>query len=118
MKRLAPFVPAAAALCVALLFAGLVPLWQGPDEAAHFAYIQYLAEERTMPVYRLPYELYRTDYSQELAQSRKRMDADAVAFHPDAVQRFLWDGPPPPSGGARHVDTAGYHNNALSYSPL
>ena len=107
-----------AALGNALLYAGLVPLWQGPDEAAHFSYIQFIAEERAMPVYRLPYELYRTDLPEDIRASRARLGADALAFQPDAIQAFLYGAPPPPAGGSRHAAPGDYHNNALAYGPF
>lgn len=107
-----------AALGNALLFAGLVPLWQGPDEAAHFSYIQFIAEERAMPVYRPPYELYRTDLPEDIRQSRARLEADALAFHPGTIQSFLHGAPPPPASGGRRVAPDDYHNNALAYGPL
>lgn len=106
-----------AALGNALLYAGLVPLWQGPDEAAHFSYIQFIAEERAMPVYRPPYELYRTDLAEDVRASRARLEADALAFHPGTIQTFLYGAPPPPAAGGRHVIPGDYHNNALAYGP-
>lgn len=107
-----------AALGNALLFAGLVPLWQGPDEAAHFSYIQFIVEERAMPVYHLPYQLYRTDLQEDIRASRGRLEADALSFHPGTVQSFLYGAPPPPATGSRHATPGSFHNNALSYGPL
>lgn len=107
-----------AALGNALLFVGLVPLWQGPDEAAHFSYVQFIAEERAMPVYHLPYQIYRTDLQEDIRASRVRLEADALSFHPGTVQSFLYGTPPTQAGGNRHATPGNFHNNALSYGPL
>lgn len=37
-------------LAVAVTWMGVLPLWQGPDEPAHFAYVQYMAVHRRAPV--------------------------------------------------------------------
>lgn len=118
IKRMGTTALLLAAVGNALLFAGLVPLWQGPDEAAHFSYIQFIAEERAMPVYHLPYQLYRTDLQEDIRASRARLEADALSFHPGTVQSFLYGTPPPPAAGNRHAAHGDFRNNALSYGPL
>ena len=32
-----------------VIFAGMYPLWEGWDEPAHFAYVQHIAEKKTLP---------------------------------------------------------------------
>lgn len=118
VKRMGTTALLLAALGNALLFASLVPLWQGPDEAAHFSYIQFIAEERAMPVYHLPYQLYHTDLQEDIRASRARLEADALSFHPGTVQSFLYGTPPPPATGNRHATPETYRNNALAYGPL
>jgi hypothetical protein len=39
-------------LCAATAFALATPLWQTPDEPAHYNYIRYLIEQRALPVLR------------------------------------------------------------------
>ncbi len=105
-----------------IILIGLIPAWQGPDESVHFAYVQFIAEEKSIPVYKMPFRNYQTDISQELTQSLASMDKNHVSFNPINIQRFLYkDGDirptmlPPPM---RRVGADNYRNNALSYSPL
>ncbi|MBI5179145.1 MAG: DUF2142 domain-containing protein [Nitrospinae bacterium] len=111
---------ALAAFLKELVFIALVPLWQGPDEPVHFSYLQFIAEEKAIPVYRLPFETYVTDFSPELTQSMAAMDKDHVSFHPDNIQRFLYEeGTVWPSPAlARKVNANAYRNAAAGYSPL
>lgn len=104
------------------ILVGLIPLWQGPDEPVHFSYIQFIAEEKTIPVYKFPYKVYHTDLSDELARSRVSLDSKFVSFNTINIQRFLyqenWDFREPASEESRHVNPKEYRNAALSYSPL
>lgn len=43
-------------LCAAVAFALATPLWQAPDEPAHYNYVRYLIEQRALPV------LHQSDY--------------------------------------------------------
>lgn len=113
-------------LLVALLkgwvLIGIIPLWQGPDESTHFAYIQFIAEEKEIPVGKPSSGEYRTDFSKELIKSREALDYDHVAFNSIKIQRFLLTGQPDfPTESApedRRVDPLNYHNSALGYSPV
>jgi len=100
----------------------LIPLWQRPDAPVHFSYIQFIAEEKTIPVYNFPYKVYHTNLSDELARSQVSLDSKFVSFNTIHVQRFLyqenWDFWEPASEESRHVNPKEYHNSALSYSPL
>ena len=40
----------AAALVLRIAFAWVLPVFQAPDEEAHFRYVAFLGEERTLPV--------------------------------------------------------------------
>lgn len=46
-----------------VFYAGFVPLWEGYDEFAHFAYVQHLAEAHTLP------DLRNAATSEEVAES-------------------------------------------------
>ena len=72
------------------ILVGLIPLWQGPDEPVHFSYIQFIAEENTIPVYQFPYKVYHTDLSDELARSQVSLDSKFVSFNTINIQRFLY----------------------------
>ncbi len=119
-RKAGPVLLALAAFIKGVILAGLVPLWQGPDEAVHFSYIQYIVEEKSIPVYRLPFQPYATDISPELRQSIADMDREHVAFHPDNIQRFLYAEKPQAATAnpERHTSTSAYRNAALGYSPL
>ena len=107
-----------------LVFIGILPAWQGPDESSHFAQVQFLAEEKSLPVYKLPYSAYSTDYSDELRESLIVNDSDHIAFKPENIQRFLYKDIFPKPGEtqktsqSRHVNPDNYRNNTLAYSPL
>ena len=53
-------------LIVATLYAGLTPLWQVPDEPAHYNYARYLAEHAQFPV------LQAGDYPHQYLEEIKR----------------------------------------------
>ena len=50
------------------LYAWQTPLWQTPDEPAHFNYVRYLAEENRLPV--LQYGDYPHEYLEEIKAAR------------------------------------------------
>jgi hypothetical protein len=101
---------------------GLVPLWQGPDEPVHFSYVQFLAEEKSIPRYAFPFRSYHTDMSEELRRSLDSLDAKFVSFQTLHIQRFLyregWEFGGSGSPLDRRVNPDHYRNAALSYSPL
>lgn len=101
-----------------------MPAWQGPDEVIHFGYIQFIAEQKKIPQYHMPWKNYSNDVSKELRHSMTRMDIAHIAFKPANIQRFTYDknfidafdSPVPEL--PRNVDPRNYRNNALSYSPV
>jgi len=38
-----------------IIFSGMFPMWEPWDEFAHFAYIQYLVEEKALPMHNYYY---------------------------------------------------------------
>lgn len=73
-------------LALGTLYAWLTPKWQTPDEPAHFNYVQYLAEERHLPV------LQAGDYPYQYLEEIK-----AKKFPPDmsvAPIRYEFHQPP------------------------
>jgi len=56
-----------------ILVSSIIPLWQGPDEFAHYGYIQTLAEKREFP------NLETTNLSKEIAETIDGADTYAVA---------------------------------------
>lgn len=76
------------ALARGLLWATLVPPLEGMDEGAHITYVQYLAEQGTIPVRGEPLEDARTMYSEQLSvldefQNRQAMSPGDRAAHDD-----------------------------------
>ena len=64
-------------LVIAGLYALLTPAWQAPDEPAHYNYIRYLAEQRTLPT------LQAGDYDQAyLEEIKARRFPPAMAIDP------------------------------------
>ncbi|MCB0163416.1 MAG: DUF2142 domain-containing protein [Anaerolineae bacterium] len=63
-----------------VLFAGLTPYWQAPDEPAHYNYIRYLAAEKAFP--ELVAECYDEAYLTELKQRKfpSDMPIDGVCY--------------------------------------
>jgi hypothetical protein len=59
-------------LCAAAAFALATPLWQAPDEPAHYNYVRYLIEQRALPV------LHQGDYDFAYLERIK-----AARFPPD-----------------------------------
>lgn len=74
------------AFLLAALFAWRTPRWQAPDEPAHYAYVQHVAETGRPPV--LLSECYNEAYKNELVS---RNFTEAVDF-----SRFCYEGHQPP----------------------
>jgi 4-amino-4-deoxy-L-arabinose transferase-like glycosyltransferase len=105
----------AASLLLALLWAVLTPLFQAPDEQAHFAYTQYLAETGN-----LPGDPAKPIYSSEHVQAAIALNADQVPGQPMVKPEWsdrLYDAwrTPPPQG--RHAGDGGGLNTAASNPP-
>ncbi len=62
-------------LANALLYCGLLPLWEGWDEPFHYAYVQSLSVQHELPV------LHRTQISREIRQSLLLAPASPVVQH-------------------------------------
>lgn len=71
----------ATALVLGVLWAGMIPLWQIPDEHAHFGYVQSLGEGRTF----VP-ERY---LSREISLTYELSRLNSVAFDNTATQPFV-----------------------------
>ena len=63
----------------------VVPMWEGFDEPFHYAYLQYIAEHRTLPPLSAP------SVSQEVLKSLQFFSNHVSPFppRPDAIQGFL-----------------------------
>lgn len=70
-----------------------VPFFQGPDEEAHFSYIQFLAEQKKIPSY-FEFKTQEIDLSQSFRKSLELLQFDSVRFNPLEHQTFneesLW----------------------------
>jgi 4-amino-4-deoxy-L-arabinose transferase-like glycosyltransferase len=73
----------AAVAAVGLMWALLVPPWQGPDAVAHFAYVQSLAERLKLPD---STATRRPELSTDQSIADQAVGASAVAFYTDAVR--------------------------------
>ena len=65
-----------------LLWSTVIPLWQAPDEPAHFATVQFIAEQGRLPG---PADHYMSD---EIRLAMDAMDADSLVHHNDTRQEF------------------------------
>lgn len=76
-----------------LLFVAILPIFQGPDEPAHYSTIQYYAETKAEK------ELVNNqqtkistsegfDFSEELAKTKDLTEAEKISFHSSATQSF------------------------------
>lgn len=69
-----------------LVWLAVLPVWQTPDEPAHFHYVQYLAETGKIPVY------HRNQPVNVSAEETSRLERvsylNSVAFRPDNRPRF------------------------------
>ena len=67
-------------LIVATLYAGLTPLWQIPDEPAHYNYARFLAENKRFPV--LQAGDYPHEYLEEIKgqQFPQEMSIDPIRY--------------------------------------
>jgi len=74
------------AFLLAALFAWRTPRWQAPDEPAHYAYVQHVAETGRPPVL-LP-ECYNEAYKNELVSGNFAEEVD--------FSRFCYEGHQPP----------------------
>ncbi len=74
------------AFLLAALFAWRTPRWQAPDEPAHYAYVQHVAETGRPPVL-LP-ECYNEAYKNELVSGNFTEEVD--------FSRFCYEGHQPP----------------------
>lgn len=82
-----------------LLFVAILPIFQGPDEAIHYATIQHLAEprEKDWPIEKIDERDFIVDgnntdtyhYSQEIREVAKLARFDEVKFHDMNVSNFL-----------------------------
>lgn len=59
----------------------VIPMWQTPDEPAHFQYVQYLAETGRLPVFHP--QLPSNVSSPEVQHTEKNASLNTVAFHPE-----------------------------------
>ncbi len=69
-----------------LAWLALVPLWQTPDEPAHFDYVQFLAETGQIPTYMPARPVNVASPEVDLTAYETRLGA--VAFRPDVRQPF------------------------------
>ena len=76
-----------------LLFVAIFPIFQGPDEPAHYSTVQYYAETKAEK------ELINNqqtkisiskgfDFSEELAKTKELTEAEKISFHSSATQSF------------------------------
>ncbi|MEB3187522.1 MAG: hypothetical protein VKP72_08800 [bacterium] len=98
----------------------LMPLWQIPDEPAHFAYVQYWAESGHLP--RATRERPQNEPSEEAAHTEKWTAFHDVTFHPDVRQPFT-DGEDGPGeaelrDGPRLRRLKDGNSSAATYPPL
>jgi 4-amino-4-deoxy-L-arabinose transferase-like glycosyltransferase len=105
------------ALVLGVFWAAIIPLWQTPDEPAHFAYIQSLSEENALFPDR--------EFSRELTETYELSGLVRVPFDPAARQPFLarstW-GPAERQivslpATLRRESVLGSRNPAVSYPP-
>jgi hypothetical protein len=93
-RRLATALLVVLALARGLMWATLIPPLQGMDEGAHVTYVEYMAEQGTIPVRGEPLEGAQFMYSEQLAlldgfQNRDAMlPADRADHDQDAVDRL------------------------------
>jgi|GEM_PF-1311522 len=64
----------------------VLPLWQTPDEPAHFHYVQYLAEVHRLPLYTHATPVNTS--SEEAAFTERNSTLVPVAFHPENRATF------------------------------
>ncbi|MBI4316021.1 MAG: hypothetical protein HY679_08800, partial [Chloroflexi bacterium] len=73
-------------LAIGIQYAALTPRWQVPDEPAHYNYIRYLAERRTLPV--LDPGEYNQSYITQLTRNNFPPDLPV-----DSLQYESWQPP-------------------------
>lgn len=105
------------ALVLGVLWAGLVPLWQIPDEPSHYAYVQSIAEGKSL--------FPERPYARELVVAHDLSGLDRLPFNSAARQEFslgsMW-GPSEyevmsiPKRLRRDVEEGSY-NPAIDYPP-
>lgn len=112
-----------------IIFAMIIPLWQNHDEIEHFAYTQYLVEEKKIPVYQGTFKSHHDlTVSEEIAKADELLENSKISYgvfqrnqliHQDfsnaltrdqmAIQLDNLD---------RQVNNQEYKNAAVIYSPL
>lgn len=104
-------------LTTRLLWAAIIPIWQTPDETAHYAYIQSLGEHLTLTP--------DDDLHQEVREVDSLTGLGSVQFHPDTTQLFAADSLDGPNedaieelpGDLRAAADGGRTNPATEYPP-
>jgi len=61
-----------------------IPVWQNPDEIAHFCYIQYLVEHKEFPNW-----IEKNKCSKEVDLAKEILKLNEIAFHPN--NKFLFE---------------------------
>jgi hypothetical protein len=105
-----------------LIFIFLIPPWQNHDEPAHFAYTQYLVEEKKLPVYQGAFtDATVLSFSQEYAESEIRTEATRLMKGSNKQYRLvhqLFNNPSIASGDiARQLSGLDRHPLNISTAP-
>jgi len=75
-------------LALGITYALYTPLWQAPDEPAHFNYIKYVAEERHLPV--MGMGDYPLEYLEEIKARRFPLDMSVESMRYESWQPPLY----------------------------
>jgi len=74
-----------------LLFVAILPIFQGPDEPAHYSTVQYYAETKAEKNSFQKSNISASkgfDFSEELAKTKDLTEAEKISFHSSATQSF------------------------------